>query len=240
MELRGRFPWIGVSAVAACLVVAVTAWLQIPDVTPRSEHEAPMPVLVLSRVDDGAVSDVALAEQLTAYDPTPLFLPSEMSSSASLVLGESDDRFVSPFKPITPTLTKTGPLVFSSTTPLPKNAVAGLGLTERADAPLAIGRADHEVAPLPARLARVEALDPRSGRTVLAFDLEPSPQAPAQGWQPLELVGAVSEAATIGDLVVTVSSGVGEVDDFYREHLKETARIGALLPRGFYLFRVGP
>lgn len=197
-----------------------------------------MPALRLTQ--GAALSRASLAEQLAAYDPTPLFLPSAMSSSASPLEERLGRDLVSPFNPIAPQLTKTRPLAFSSSEEIPQNPVAGLILTERVGDPLAIGRTDEVGSPLAARIGRLEAVESGSGRTVLAMDLSSPVALLEEDWQPLELLGAISRSGMEGDLVVSASSGVAAVDDFFCVHLKVNTRVGAHLPEGFYVFRIGP
>lgn len=243
MPTSARFPWVTTSAMVSCVVVAAVAGLRVPEERSRSSKEASMPLLQLTRVDEvRPQAQELLVERLAAYDPTPLFLPSGMSSSTPTLPDEAGNALVSPFKPIGPKLTKTSPTAFPLPVAIPQSAVAGLRLTERAGAPLALGRAAEvgDLLSLGARLARVEVVDPGSGRTVLTLELPASASMPTQDWQPLELLGAISRAGTVGELVVGASSGLADVDEFFRVQLKERARVGAHLPEGFYVFRIGP
>lgn len=241
MVAKQRFPWVGASAVVALAVVMAVAGLQLPADRPTPSTRANLPVLTLTR--GGTVrSAELLAEQLAAYDPTPLFIPSPMGSNDAALPEAARPGTGGPFPALPPELTKTGPLKFLSPVAIPRTPVEGLRLTERTDAPLALLRADTVGGGLAGRLAQVDAVAADSGRVMLTLTLSlPAPAGPPQAdWQPLELMGAVTRAGLAGDLVVTSSSGSDEIDEFFRSHLRKNVRIGERLPVGFYAFRVGP
>ncbi|MET0263629.1 MAG: hypothetical protein ABW223_12070 [Rariglobus sp.] len=198
-----------------------------------------LPALGLTRADP-SLSGELLAEQLAAYDPAPLFIPSPMTSSQTPLPEENKPGVDGPFAALPAQLTKTGPVNFPPPVALPPSAVAGLRLTERAEAPLVIGRIDAVGKELANRLGYVEAVLAGSGRVALALALPGAPDAPNVDWQPLELAGAVDRSGVVGELVVTSSSSSSEVDEYFRFHLRKNVRIGERLPAGFYVFRVGP
>ena len=222
------------------MVVATVGWLQLPDDERRAATHVALPALGLTQIDS-SLSKELLAEQLAAYDPAPLFIPSPMNSNEPTLPDEARSGASGPFAPIPPELTKEAPMRFPPPVPIPKNPVDGLRLTERPDAPLALARGDTLVRPLKDRLGQVEAVSTASGRVALVMDLPmPGDHLPEGDWQPLELMGAVTRAGLVGELVVTTSSGSDEVDEYFRSHLKRNVRIGERLSQGFYAFRVGP
>ncbi|HEY9249974.1 MAG TPA: hypothetical protein VIO38_12620, partial [Rariglobus sp.] len=77
MAAKPRFPWIGVSAGVAVVVVATVAWLQIPGENMKPSHAAGRPSLSVTRMGVAGSAEL-LTEQLAAYDPTPIFMPSPM------------------------------------------------------------------------------------------------------------------------------------------------------------------
>ena len=239
MAAKQRFPWVGVSALVALVVVIAVAGLQLPPGDPAPSRRADLPALVLTRAGSGVSAEI-LAEQLAAYDPTPLFIPSPMGSNDTALPETARPGTGGPFLALPPELTKTGPLKFPSPVVIPRSPIEGLRLTERTDAPLALHRADTVGAGLAGRLAQVDAVLADSGRPVLTLSLPMSADLPQVDWQPLELIGAVTRSGLAGDLVVTGSSGSDEIDEFFRSHLHKNVRIGERLPVGFYVFRVGP
>lgn len=244
MAQTPRFPWVTVSAVVAVGLVSTTAWLQIPIAQTVEQESEPLPVLIMSRPADSADGEL-LAERLAAYDPTPLFIPSALTSSGlgetvSLRGGDSKGGRDGPFRAFPAELIKNGPLPFPSNVPIPVGPLAGLRLTERSDAPLALGRVDDSGKPLARRGGYLEAVAVGSGRVVLSMRLPEAQNFPGGDWQPLELMGSISRSGLTGGLVVTASSGTDEIDAYFRFYLSENVRIGERLPAGSYVFRVGP
>jgi hypothetical protein len=237
MAAKNRFPWVAVSAVVAVVVVGAVALLQVPadDVRPVTGPE--LPALELTRIG-GESPEKLLSEQLAAYDPAPLFIPSAMNSSGT---DEERPGADGPFPGLPAELMKKGPLGIPSPVALPAGPVDGLRLTERASAPMAIGRGDVVVGGIKVRMAQIEAVVVKTGRVALTLSLPASSgDLPTGDWQPLELMGAVTREGLSGGLVVTSSSGSDTIDDYFRSHLRQNVRIGERLSEGFYLFRVGP
>jgi hypothetical protein len=235
-----RFPWIAVSAVAAVAVVVAVVALQVPDGGGVSTEPAEvLPLLGLSR-DRASLSADLLAEQIAAYDPTPMFIPSAMNNNDPALPANNRPGAAGPFQGLPPALVKTGPLQLPYLVPTPASPVAGLRLTERADAPLALARADGAGKSLAERAAKIEVTRLKDGGSALVLELSSPLSLPQEDWQPFELMGAVSRSGQVGELVVTDSSGSEEIDDFFRFHLQKIVRIDARLRPGFYAFRVGP
>jgi hypothetical protein len=239
MAAKQRFPWVAVSAVVALALTLVVAGLRIPESVDSPARGVVLPALVLTRIDPDKSAEL-LTEQLAAYDPTPMFIPSVMNSSATALPPEARPGAGGPFAPLPPDLTKTGVLKFPSPVPAPASPVAGLRLTERAEAALAIGRVDAEGRGLSSRTGQIEAVAIDCGQVMLTLDIPASFNVPGGDWQPLELMGAVTRSGLVGELVVTMSSGSEEIDDFFRSNLRKNVRIDARLRPGFYAFRVGP
>ncbi len=239
MAATQRFPWVGVSAVVALALIGVVAGLRLPESVDVSAEKQALPSLILTRTGPEASAEL-LAEQLAAYDPTPMFIPSVMNSSTPAIPPAARPGAGGPFAALPPDLIKTGVLRFPSLVSIPANPVGGLRLTERSDAALVMGRMDTVGEGLSLRSGRIEAVALNRAQVSLTLDLPAGLKVPGGDWQPLELVGAVTRAGLVGELVVTVSSGSEEIDDFFRFHLKKNVRIDARLRPGFYAFRVGP
>lgn len=243
-----RFPWVAAGAAAALLVVGTVAWLQIPAApksVPSPSGGTALPTLTLTQADGDAgraASANALAEKLSAYDPTVLFLPSAMNSGQKVFHPEGPSNDGGPFGDLGPRLVfnaQKAALPFPAVAATPAGPVEALTLIARRDAPV-IGRTDGEGGALPARLASVQAARPEDGRVVMALTLPLSAAAPQTDWRPLELVGAVSSTGLVGDLAVSESSGSAEVDAFFAGQLAKGTRVGERLSPGVYVFRVGP
>jgi len=227
MRAARPFPWWAAVPVAALLALGL-AGLRLPDASAPRRPNSSAPVLAL-----------VSAEGTAALDPAPLFMPRPDRDGKAAVRTEA------------PVLGAEFPPVFEEaravseprpTPAAPAGPGAGLALTERADAPLALGRADVEFARLPARLAGIEVVEARTGRVVLRRELPPTdePGAPGGGWQPLELRGTVGPAGLDGGLTVNRSSGSADTDQYFRRRLIGRERIGENLDPGAYIIRVGP
>jgi hypothetical protein len=239
MAAKQRFPWIAVSASATLVLILVVSGLRVPESADESMDQAKLPSLGLTRVGSEASAEL-LAEQLAAYDPTPMFIPSAMNSSSPVIPPEARPGAGGPFAALPPDLTKSGALKFPVLVPIPANSVDGLRLTERADAAMAVGRMDTVGKEVYSRAGQVEAIAVSDNRRALRLDLPAILELPSNDWQPLELMGSVNRAGLVGELVVVVSSGSEEIDNFFRHHLRKNVRIDARLLPGFYTFQVGP
>jgi hypothetical protein len=235
-----RFPWIAASAVAAFAVVVAVVGIQVPAGGDGfAEQGARLPLLGLAQVKASLSADL-VAEQIAAYDPTPMFIPSAMNNSDPALPADAWLGAAGPFEDLSPALVKTGPLRFPAPVPLPVSPVAGLHLTERAEAPLALARMDTAGEGLAVRAARIEVANVDDEGTALVLELVSPVSIPQGDWQPFELMGAISRSGQVGELVITTSSGADEIDEFFRSHLKENLRVGARVKAGFYVFHVGP
>ena len=66
-------------------------------------------------------------------------------------------------------------------------------------------------------------------------------QPPEQGmWQPLEFLVAVDRAGVVRPPVLTESSRIAAVDQFFQEFLIKSLHIGERLAPGFYRVSIGP
>ncbi len=242
MKVKQRFPWIQVSAAAAVLVVGVAAWLQIPVPTPAPKADTPMPVLGFVRLDPAAHAEV-MAEQLAAYDPSPLFLPTAMSSGQRTLFLAEKNNLDGPFSTLPAQLVfpkDKANLVFKPIVELPSGPVQGLALTDSRAFNLVMGRTDGAGEALVSRAGYLEVARSGDGQVVLSLSLAETTNRPQGDWQPMELQGAVSRFGLLGGLVVTVSSGSDVIDDYFSAQLTRTLRVGERLPSGFYTFRMGP
>jgi hypothetical protein len=174
-------------------------------------------------------------------DPTPLFLPTDFSSSRKDYIPKEPGGAFGGFQPeyvFDPSeLVLHLPLIV--TVPAsPADALAG----DPPGAPfIGFGRADPVVEPLSPRTAYVEVVDAGTGKSIFGTpvtDAHPPPSA--VNWQPMEFIAAVDAAGLVGPVVPTVRSGVDEVDAYFGLYLAETLRLGQRLAPGFYRITVGP
>ena len=238
MAVQKRFPWVAVSAVVALVLIAVVAILPPIKEGQRVVNAVVLPSLGLARIKIGSATEL-LTEQIVAYDPAPLFIPSPMNSSDTQLPVGIRPGALGPFSDLPAKFTKREPLEFPSQVKIPSSPVEALRRTELHDSPLAMGRVESVEANIENYSARVEVL--KLGRWESVFEIRlPKESAPAvEDWQPVELMGAVTRAGWCGELVVTVSSGIGEIDDNFRSLLRKNVVVGGRLPKGFYTFRIG-
>ena len=238
MAVEERFPWVAVSAVVALALIAVGAMLPPINDGQRVVNYGGLPSLGLARIKIDSSTEL-LTEQIVAYDPAPLFIPSPMNSSDTQLPVGIRPGALGPFSDLPAKFTKRDPLEFPSQVKIPSSPVEALRRTELHDSPLAMGRVDAMEANIENYLARVEVLKSGRWEVVSAILLPKDSALVAEDWQPLELMGAVTRAGWCGELIVTASSGAGEIDDHFRSILRKNVMIGGRLPVGFYTFRIG-
>jgi hypothetical protein len=202
--------------------------------------EAPIQAPQARPPDVGLVDPVATAGAML-LDPTPLFLPTKFNSSrvdyvprepggafagfpAKLTFSDSELELHLPPDTAVPST--------------PAEALAG----DPPGAPfIGFDRADPVVEPVSPRIAYVEILDARTGRSVFGRPVnDAKPPVSARPWDPMEFVAAVDAAGLVGPLVPTARSGVDEIDAYFGHYLADTLRVGQRLAPGFYRIVVGP
>jgi hypothetical protein len=107
---------------------------------------------------------------------------------------------------------------------------------------LGFGRRDADREPLPRRAASAEAIAVGTGERVLQISVADArpPVPPGEWWRPPEFLAAVDPSGLVGPLVLVGRSGTEEVDNYFRNYLERTLRIGARLRPGFYRICIGP
>ena len=238
MERSVRFPWIGVSAVAAFVLLGIVLALPIPEEVRRDERPGNLPAMGLTRISPDQATEL-LNEEIGAYDPAPLFIPSKMNSSDPELPEGIRPGAKGPFAELPPLYVRNAPLLFPAGVSLPDGPVEELKRTVLVKGMVAMGLVDLEKGEGAKPAIRLEVLRVGSGEQVLAIDIPLVSGLGDGDWQPLELVGAVSREGLVGDLGVALSSGSNEIDNDFRSHLHQNMLIGDRLPKGFYTFRVG-
>jgi hypothetical protein len=196
------------------------------------------PYIVVKRLQPGG-------ESLALFDKGMLFLPTEFNSSAPALPASFRREPGHALEAIPPQLVFPQyemKVVLPEPIQTPTDAVQVARVGDGPNPFFAMGRINFSYTPLRSRLALLEVLQARTGRTVLSAPLNPMPQEkfPAVDWQPLEMVVAVEPAGLVGEPTVTSGSGFEEVDRYFRDLLLRQFRLGARLPPGFYTLRIGP
>ncbi len=241
MPTNVKFPWGLAGLLSVALIVAAVTWLRLPPLPGPVGPPGPAAKATAPRLYFAGDSS-RQNEAMLPYDPTPLFLPTQWNSgqaAAPRALIPESGRLAAAIEPKLNLGDDFG-LQFPATVAVPATPVLGLGLTERGEAPLALGRTDGNLAKLPLRSGFVEAVAVGTGQVVLSQALPAGEGGPDGDWQPLEFMGNVGVAGLVGDLAVVNPSGSAPVDDFFRTKLVQAIHMGERLPPGIYLFRVGP
>jgi hypothetical protein len=238
MPVQKRFPWVVVSAVVATLLIGAVAMLPPVGGVPSVAKSAVLPTLGLAQISRGEATEL-LAEQILAYDPAPLFIPSAMNCSEAELPAGIRPGSEGPFAEIPARFTRSTPLRFPSKLKTPRDPVEGLGRTGGNNALLALDRTDGVEATEGGAGVRIEVLKVGTRDWVGAGELPVAPVVGFDDWQPLELMGALNREGFVGELVVMTTSGSSEIDDNFRSLLRKNVLFGGRLPAGFYTFRVG-
>jgi hypothetical protein len=113
-------------------------------------------------------------------------------------------------------------------------------LAQGNEAPFAgYGQSDTASKLLSPREGYMEVRNLATGKIIMAQPLA-NMELPRQDHEPLEFFVAVSPAGMVGDPVLTASSGREETDQYFRDFLVLTARLGQRLEPGRYRVSVGP
>lgn len=221
-------------------VAVIAAWLWWSQGAMAASGAVPRPpeaFMYLTGQGD-AVVERLLKERATFQDATPLFFPTAVNYRSVrkpaarsggqafgdfaevLKYGDSIPRFGA--DPVTPPETAAELVEKGNETPF-----AGLGQIDQAGDSL------------PSRWASVEAKSLSDGRLALKFEIG-NAGSPEGEKGVMEFIVRTEPAGLVGSPLLTRSSGVEAVDDFTRNYLVKTARIGARLPPGSYRITVGP
>ena len=244
---QGSTLWIAIaiSTVLVALVVLAATMVRLPKPIELKTPVQKTSEIAIARVDPTG-GNVALLQQVELYDTMPLFLPTPINNSDPNLSTTMRHEPGSAFKPIPPKpiFVEYEKLNIALPDPIivPGNPVEALHIGETANPIFTFGLINYPYTPLPVRLAFLEVLQTKTGRTVLAEPLsaQKSGGLPAVDWQPLEMVVAIETTGMVGEPTVTAGSSFEEVDDYFRAFVVKQFRLGARLPPGFYTLRIGP
>ncbi len=234
-EVRRR---AGVAVAVSLLAVGSWShWRERTAVVPGPAPAQPEAFLHVGGSSDGNL----LREQAIYSDPTPLFFPTPQNFGQDRVVAALQRQPGEGFRNFEPNYH------------FPEQKLAAYGLDAEAAltrpvevlgrgdlAPFAgFGEVDREVAALAVRRGFLEIKSLMSGELIHAGTLA-EVALPRSDFAPLEFLVAVVPGGLVGEPLLTVSSGSEQVDNFVRDYLVKTLRIGALLEPGKYAVSVGP
>jgi len=192
----------------------------------------------------GKEGNSLLHDQATLFDPTPLFLPTELNTNQGPLPAEILRQPGQVFTDFEAQLTYSRPeleLPGESAASTPQRPVDLLKAPSN-DPFLGFGRVDGLGTPLNSRTGVVEVREVGTGNLVLKQVLGSEVTIPAGGpdWQPAEFLVAVTAEGFLGRPMETASSDLEDVDVFFRDYLAKTLRLGERLGPGMYCVLVGP
>lgn len=185
------------------------------------------------------------SDELAIRDPAPLFLPTRFNAEpVDLAPPKPGARFLDEDAAQLNFAENAPQLHLPIAIPAPHKPSETLG-----DVPgtlaLGLGETMASVRPVEPHAASLQVFATTTGASVLGATLgvdarPPDSAAENKSWHPLEFLAAVDAAGLVGPPVLTSSSGLEDVDNFFRSYLAERFHLGERLTPGFYRIVIGP
>jgi len=238
--------WVGAGLIAVAAIALTLTLFREPATPPRPKPESrpanqKAPVVKLE-IGTGA-GDALLKEEAMLRDPAPLFLPTQWNAGENALPpdarrepGGSFEGYAAHLWFVDPALNLKLPPAVS----VPQRP-ADAFLTEKPARPFAgFGQSDTAVTPLVSRAAYVEVLAAADGKVILAQAVRDTLPLGEASWQPLEFLIAIEPSGMVRPPMLTESSRVTAVDDFFEDYIETGLHIGERLAPGFYRVSIGP
>jgi hypothetical protein len=230
--------WIALLVVSA----VIAGWWQWNRTMPVVNAVAPGTLSPLVRVvsADAATPDQVLRERAELLDPTPLFFPTEWNYGQQPPRADSLKQPGQVFGSFEPKLTigeqSMAPFRLEGA-PVPEKLsdVLAQGSEAYFDG---MGQIDRERTTLTIRAGYIEVRDLKNGNIVISQSLS-GINSPRADFAPVEFLVTVNSAGMIGDPVLTSGSEGEDVDNFFRDYLVQSYRLGERLRPGTYRVLVG-
>ncbi len=241
---RTRFPWwmavVGVVLFAA-FVLAVRN-VRIPE-PPRVVKKNVTQITVTKLQESSA--NAAINEQSSLLDPTPLFLPTEITSSSLDVKLASNRDLGNELKGFPPRLTQSeGTLALNRSREIsqPSAPVEVLALGVMPNPLEGLNQAPPPPVKFAARAAVLEFVNVHGIEAALKLEIlnDTLGEALPGEWKPLEMMVNFEESGLVGSPFVISSSGSAQVDNIFRRYVSRLMRLGHRIPPGLYSLRIGP
>lgn len=189
---------------------------------------------------EAATSDQVLRERAELLDPTPLFFPTDRNYNRQKLRVDQLRQPGQVFSSFEPKLSPAEQSMASfgmEGTPVPEK-LSDL-LAQGSEASFAgMGRIDRQRSTLPIRAAFVEVRDLESGNLVISQPLN-GMDPPRADFAPVEFLVTVSSAGLVGEPVLTSGSEGEDTDNFFRDYLVQSYRLGERLRPGRYRVVIG-
>lgn len=233
-----RMRWLLASAIAGLALAVVLALFR----RPTAAVVAPDP-LKPATVTVAPESDPLLTEEAMLRDPTPLFLPTRWNVAENVLAAGARPEPGTSFQGYPPALKFAETelrLALPPAVAVPAGPLEAVAADSPARGLTGFGETDRTPVALPERGAYVEVSSAADGQIVLARalnDVQPPREAV---WQPLQFLVAVDPAGMVQPAVLTESSQVAAVDDYFERYLSQQLHLGQRLAPGFYKVSIGP
>ena len=230
--------WILLLVVSA----VIAGWWQWNRTMPVLNAVAPATLSPLVRVvsADAAAPDQVLRERAELLDPTPLFFPTEWNYGQEplrVTAIKQPGQVFGSFEPKLPLSEQGVALYKGESAPVPEKLSDVLGQGSEASF-AGMGQIDRQRSTLPIRAGYVEVRDLKNGNLVISQSLS-GISPPRSDFAPVEFLVTVSSAGLVGEPVLTTSSEGEDVDNFFRDYLVQSYRLGERLRPGTYRVLVG-
>lgn len=239
---RQGFPWVVAAAVVAAVLLPIGLTLRLPQSEGASSGGGRLPDLWITTPETAA--DAVLQERLRLLDPTPLFLPSSLSSSRLDVdlAGREEAGVLRNYEP------RLVAEAWGRGGAAPGMTGTAVGPVEEVVAPeprlpfLGLGRAQTRPESLSKRWAVADIYTARGRARVGRVFLAPTNRGdfPTSLWSPLELMVVIAADGVAATPEVVAGSGLSEVDHYMVDAVRSVLGLGGGLPPGTYRLVVGP
>lgn len=230
--------WLVVLA-ALGVSAGVWQWRRTAPTISAVAVEAPAPLVRVAGTET-ATPDQLLRERAELLDPTPLFFPTDWNYGQQPLPASRLRQPGQVFGSFEPKLTvgEQGMAAFRmESTPVPEKLSDVLA--QGSEAYFAgMGQVDRLRSTLPIRAAFVEVRDLENGNIIIAQSLT-GINPPRSDFAPVEFLVTVSSTGLVGDPVLTSGSEGEDVDNFFRDYLVQSYRLGERLRPGRYRVLVG-
>jgi len=230
--------WI-VLLVALAVIAGVWQWQRTTPTVTAVTALSPLPLVRVAGAD-AATPDQVLRERAELLDPTPLFFPTEWNYGQQpprVTAIKQPGQVFGSFEPKLPLSEQGVALYKGEAAPVPEKLSDVLGQGSEASF-AGMGQIDRQRSTLPIRAGYVEVRDLENGNIVISQSLS-GISPPRADFAPVEFLVVVSSAGLVGEPVLTTSSEGEDVDNFFRDYLVRSYRLGERLRPGRYRVWVG-
>jgi hypothetical protein len=230
--------WIALVVVFGA-VAGFWQWHRVTPPVSAGAFPSPSPLVRVASAESAA-PDQILRERAELLDPTPLFFPTEWNYGQQPERADVHKEPGQVFSSFEPKLT----IGEQSMAPFRVQGVPAPEklsdvLEQGSEASFAgMGQIDRQRSTLPIRAGYVEVRDLENGNLVISQSLS-GINPPRADFAPVEFLVTVSSAGLVGDLVLTSGSEGEDVDNFFRDYLVQSYRLGERLRPGRYRVLVG-